>query len=89
VERWGHNATWARSEGPLVEGGIVDVRAGYGTVYHCLIRRLEPGHALELVVRPALLTIINVYEVDPAPGGAGSGTHSRSPALFRRSRVSA
>jgi hypothetical protein len=68
--RWGHNATWARSEGPLVEGGIVDVRAGYGTVYHCLIRRFEQGRALELVVRPALLTIINVYEVDPAPIGA-------------------
>ena len=34
------------------------MRAGYGTVYHCLIRRLEPGRALELVVRPAMLTII-------------------------------
>jgi hypothetical protein len=56
--------------GPLVEGGVVDVRAGYGTVYHCRIRRLEPGRALELVVRPALLTIVNVYEVDPAPSGA-------------------
>jgi len=67
---WGHNATWARSDGPLVEGGIVDVRAGYGTVYHCRIRRLEPGRALELVVRPALLSIINVYEVEPTAGGA-------------------
>ena len=47
--RWGHNATWARSEGPLVEGGIVDVRAGYGTVYHCRIRRLEPGRALAVL----------------------------------------
>jgi hypothetical protein len=68
--RWGHNATWARADGPLVEGGTVDVRAGYGTVYHCLIRRLEPGRALELVVRPALMTIINVYEVEPATRGA-------------------
>ena len=24
---WGHNATWARADGPLVEGGTVDVRA--------------------------------------------------------------
>jgi len=68
--RWGHNATWARAEGSLVEGGIVDVRASYGTVYHCRIRRLDPGHALELVVKPALLTIINIYEVSPTPAGS-------------------
>lgn len=66
---WGHNATWARSEGPLAVGGTVDVRANYRTVYHCLIRRLEPGRVLELVVRPALLTIINVYEVEPVAHG--------------------
>jgi hypothetical protein len=68
--RWGHNATWARADGPLVEGGTVDVRAGYGTVYHCLIRRLDPGKALELVVRPAFMTIINTYEVEPTASGA-------------------
>ena len=68
--RWGHNATWARADGPLAEGGIVDVRAGYGTVYHCRIRRFEPGHALELVVRPALMTIINIYEVEAVGSGA-------------------
>ena len=68
--RWGHNATWARAEGPLVEGGTVDVRANYGTVYHCRIRRLEPGRALELVVKPALLTIINIYEVSATPTGS-------------------
>jgi hypothetical protein len=67
---WGHNAAWARAAGPLVEGGTVDVRAGYGTVYHCLIRRLDPGRALELVVRPAFMTIINVYEVEPTARGA-------------------
>ena len=67
---WGHNATWAHADDPLVEGGFVDVRAGYGTVYHCRIRRLAPGRALELVVRPALLTIVNVYEVEPTPSGA-------------------
>src|SRR5262249_55096246 len=48
----------------------VDVRAGYGTVYHCRIKRYEPGRALELVVRPAGLLIVNVYEVEPAPTGA-------------------
>jgi hypothetical protein len=68
--RWGHNATWARADGPLVEGGTVDVRANYGTIYHCRIRRLEPGRALELVVKPAGLTIINIYEVEPTQRGA-------------------
>ena len=63
--RWGHNASWAQGDGPLVEGGYVRVRAGYGTVYHCLIRRFEPDVALELVVRPAGLTIVNVYEITP------------------------
>jgi hypothetical protein len=68
--RWGHNATWAEADGPLVEGGIVRVRANYRTVYRCLVRRFEPGRSLELVVRPLGLTIVNVYEVEPAPGGA-------------------
>ena len=67
--RWGHNAFWAQTDGPLEEGGTVRVRAGYGTVYRCLIRRFEPGRALELVVRPAGLTIINVYEVGPLADG--------------------
>jgi hypothetical protein len=68
--RWGHNATWAYADGPLVQGGTVDVRANYRTVYHCLIRRLEPGRALELIVRPALMTIVNIYEVEPTARGA-------------------
>lgn len=67
--RWGHNASWAKSDGPLEEGGTVRVRAGYGTVYRCRIRRFEPGRALELVVRPAGLVIINVYEVRPVADG--------------------
>ena len=68
--QWGHNSTWARSEGPLVLGGTVDVRANYGTVYHCRIRRLEEERALELVVKPAGLTIINVNEVSPTEAGS-------------------
>jgi hypothetical protein len=55
-----------------VEGGTVDVKANYRKVYHCLIRRLEAGRALELVVRPAGLTIINIYEVEPGKGGRGA-----------------
>jgi Polyketide cyclase / dehydrase and lipid transport len=67
--RWGHNATWAKADGPIEVGGTVRVRAGYGTVYRCRVRRFEPGRALELVVRPAGLTIINRYEVEPGRGG--------------------
>jgi hypothetical protein len=67
---WGHNAKWARADGPLVEGGTVDVRAGYGKTYPCRIRRLVAGRALELEVRPPLITVIQVYEVEPTPAGA-------------------
>jgi uncharacterized protein YndB with AHSA1/START domain len=37
---WGHNAKWARADGRLVDTGTVDVKAGYGKVYSCRIRRL-------------------------------------------------
>ena len=67
---WGHNATWARSNGPLVEGGTVDVRAAYGKVYPCRIVRLVPDRTLRLEVRPPLLRITNVYEVEPTAGGS-------------------
>ena len=67
---WGHNASRASADGPLVEGGTVDVRAAYGATYHCRIQRLEPDRALELVVRPIGLRIVNVYEVEPTSGGA-------------------
>ena len=67
---WGHNATRSRSDGPLVEGGIVHVRANYGRDYPCRVRRFEPGRALELEVRPPLLFIVNTYEVGPARSGA-------------------
>jgi hypothetical protein len=73
---WGHNATWARSDGPLVEGGTVHVRANYGKVYPCLVRRLEPDRALELIVRPPGMTIVNGYEVEPLPGGGSRIRHS-------------
>ncbi len=67
---WGHNAKWARAVGPLVEGGTVDVRAGYGKVYHCLIRRFVADRALELEARPPFMTVIQIYEVEPIPDGA-------------------
>ena len=67
---WGHNATWARADGPLVEGGIVNVRANYRKVYPCRIRRLVPDRAMELEVRTRLLVVLQTYEVDERPDGA-------------------
>lgn len=67
---WGHNAKWARADAPLVEGGTVDVRAGYGRTYLCRIRRLVAGQVLELVVRPPLMTVVQTYEVEATAAGA-------------------
>ena len=66
---WGHNATWARADGPLVEAGIVEVRANYGKVYPCRIRRLVVDRALELEARPPLVLVIQTYEVEPTSDG--------------------
>jgi uncharacterized protein YndB with AHSA1/START domain len=67
---WGHDAEWARADGPLVERGNVDVKSGSGKVYPCRIRRLVDGRALELEVRPPLMTVIQTYEVEPTADGA-------------------
>jgi hypothetical protein len=67
---WGHNVRWARSEGPLVEGGFVDVRPKYPVTYHCRILRLVPDRLLRIEVRPVGMSIINVYEVEPTGDGS-------------------
>ena len=67
---WGHNAKWAHADGPLVEGGTVDVKAGYGRVYRCRIQRLVAGRALVLDVRPPLVRVIQNYEVEQIAEGA-------------------
>lgn len=91
---WGHNAKWARADGPLVEGGIVEVRAGYGKTYPCRIRRLVAGRALELEARPPLMMVIQTYEVEPTPDGVHirhaleiSGPLAGITQLFRLNRV--
>jgi uncharacterized protein YndB with AHSA1/START domain len=68
--KWGHNVRWARSEGPLVEGGTVDVRPKYPVTYHCRVLRLVPGRLLRIEVRPAGMHIVNVYEIEPTDGGS-------------------
>jgi uncharacterized protein YndB with AHSA1/START domain len=67
---WGHNATRVQADGPLAEGSIVEVRANYGRAYPCVVRRFEPDRALELEVRPPLLSIINTYEIEPTATGS-------------------
>ena len=71
--RWGHNATWARADGPLAEGGTVEVRANYGKVYACRIRRLVDGRLLVLEARPPALLVTQTYEVE----GSADGAHVR------------
>jgi hypothetical protein len=67
---WGHNVRWARADGPLVEGGSVDVRPKYPATYHCRILRLVPERLLRIEVRPVGMTIINVYEIEPTDAGS-------------------
>jgi len=67
---WGHNVRWARAAGPLVEGGFVEIRPKYPVTYRCRVERLEPDRLLRIAVRPVGLRIVNVYEVEPMPGGS-------------------
>jgi Polyketide cyclase / dehydrase and lipid transport len=66
---WGHNTRWARSIGPVVEGAIVEVKAGYGTVYAVRVVRVEPDRLVVCEVRPAGMLVTNTYEVAPSPAG--------------------
>lgn len=67
---WGHNVRWARADGPLVEGGTVDVRPKYPATYHCRVLRLVQDSMLRIEVKPVGLRIVNVYEVGPIDGGS-------------------
>jgi hypothetical protein len=67
---WGHNVRWARSDGPLVEGGTVYVQPKYPVTFHTRILRLVPERLLRIEVRPIGMTIINVYEIEPIDGGS-------------------
>ena len=67
---WGHNVRWARSEGPLEEGGTVDIRPKYPVTYHCRVLRIVPERLLRIEVRPIGMTIVNVYEIKPTDGGS-------------------
>lgn len=92
--RWGHNAKWARAAGPLVEGGTVDVRAGYAKTYKCRILRLVAGRSLVLEAIPPFIRVIQSYEVEPTATGSRirhvleiSGPLSWALKLVRADRV--
>ena len=68
--RWGHNTRWARAEGPVAEGSIVHVKAGYGAVYPVRVLRLVPGRLIVCEVKPRGLLVTNSYEVTSAGAGA-------------------
>src|SRR5687767_3925742 len=67
---WGHNTRWARARGPLVEGSIVDVKAGYGKVYPVLMRRVVENRYVECEIRPPGMLVETTFSVEPADGGS-------------------
>jgi Polyketide cyclase / dehydrase and lipid transport len=67
---WGHNTRWARARGPVVEGSIVDVKAGYGKVYPVLMRRMIPDRYVECEVHPPGMLVETTFSAEPADGGS-------------------
>ena len=67
---WGHNTRWGRARGPVVEGSIVDVKAGYGKVYPVLMRRLVENRYVECEIRPPGMLVETTFSVEPAEGGS-------------------
>ena len=67
---WGHNTRWARARGPVVEGSIVDVKAGYGKVYPVLIRRVIENRYVECEVHPPGMLVETTFSVEPVDGGS-------------------
>lgn len=67
---WGHNTRWARASGPVVEGSIVDVKAGYGKVYPVLMRRVVENRSVECEIHPPGMLVETTFSVEPADGGS-------------------
>jgi len=66
---WGHNTRGARSDGPVVEGAVVQVEAGYRLTWDVLVRRIEPDRLIETEVHPPGLDIIQRFAVEPTGPG--------------------
>lgn len=66
---WGHNTRWGRARGPVGEGSIVDVKAGYGKVYPVLVRRVIPDRYVECEIRPPGMLVETGFALEPIEGG--------------------
>ena len=66
---WAHNTRGAHADGPLAEGSIVKVEAGYRRTWDVLVRRIDPDRFIETEVRPPGLTIVQRFEVEPTESG--------------------
>lgn len=66
---WGHNTRWARARGPVVEGSIVDVKAGYGKVYPVLMRRVVQNRYIACEIRPPGMLVETGFSVDSVDSG--------------------
>jgi hypothetical protein len=66
---WGHNTRSAEADGPVVEGSIVHVEAGYRKTWDVLVRRVDPERFIETEVRPPGLTVVQRFEVEPTATG--------------------
>ena len=91
---WGHNTRWGRARGPVVEGSIVDVKAGYGKVYPVLMRRVVQDRYVECEIRPPGMLVETTFSVEPADQGSRiehtisvSGTFSGITKLIRLDRL--
>lgn len=67
---YGHNTRWARARGPVVEGSIVEVKAGYGRVYPVLMRRIVENRYVECEIRPPGMLVETAFSLEPADGGS-------------------
>ena len=91
---WGHNTRWGRARGPVVEGSIVDVKAGYGKVYPVLMRRVVQDRYVECEIRPPGMLVETTFSVEPSDAGSRiehtisvSGTFSGITKLIRLDRL--
>ena len=91
---WGHNTRWGRARGPVVEGSIVDVKAGYGKVYPVLMRRVVQDRYVECEIRPPGMLVETTFSVEPSDRGSRiehtisvSGTFSGITKLIRLDRL--
>lgn len=66
---WGHNTRGAHADGPVVEGSIVHVEAGYRRTWEVLVLRMKPDRLIETEVRPPGLTVVQRFEVEPTESG--------------------